>query len=81
MSVTQETIDTTPDSNGRLRLAQQPRLPPGPVQVTIRAAAAGPQRGLADMPGKSPPSSEPAAFPGGRRKGGAASMVGSAARW
>jgi len=50
MSITQETIDGMLDSNGQLRLAQQPRLPPGPMRVTIRAAAAvGPQRGLADV--------------------------------
>ena len=47
MNVIEETIEATLDSNGQLRLARQPRLPPGPVRVTIRAAAAvGPQRGL-----------------------------------
>jgi hypothetical protein len=50
MNVIEETIDATLDSDGQLRLAHQPRLPPGPVQVTIRVAAAvGPQRGLADV--------------------------------
>ena len=50
MSATEETIDATLDPNGQLRLAHQPRLPPGPVTVTIRAAAAsGPRRGLADV--------------------------------
>jgi hypothetical protein len=50
MKVIEETIEATLDSNGQLRLAQQPRLPPGPVQVTIRSVApTGPQRGLADV--------------------------------
>jgi hypothetical protein len=50
MNVIEETIDATLDSNGQLRLRHQPRLPPGPVRVTIRVAAAvGPQRGLADV--------------------------------
>ena len=48
MKVVEETIDATLDSNGHLRLTHQPRLPPGPVRVTIRlAGAVGPQRGLA----------------------------------
>jgi hypothetical protein len=46
----EETIDATLDSNGQLRLAHQSQLPPGPVRVTIRAAAAlGPRRGLAEV--------------------------------
>ncbi len=50
MSITEETIDGTLETNGQLRLSHQPRLPPGPVQVTIRAAtAAAPRRGLADV--------------------------------
>jgi hypothetical protein len=50
MNVIEETIEAILDSNGQLRLTHQPRLPPGPVQVTIRAAAAlGRQRGLADV--------------------------------
>lgn len=50
MNVIEETIEATLDSNGQLRLTHQPRLPPGPVRVTIRAVAAvGPQRGLADV--------------------------------
>lgn len=50
MSVIEETIEATLDSNGQLRLTQQPRLPPGPVRVTIRVATAvGPPRGLADV--------------------------------
>ncbi|MHB1425356.1 MAG: hypothetical protein ACYC3I_19470 [Gemmataceae bacterium] len=50
MSALEETIDATLDSNGQLRLSYRPRLPPGPVQVTIRSAAAlGPRRGLADV--------------------------------
>jgi len=50
MNVIEETIEATLDSNGQLRLTQQPRVPPGPVRVTIRVAAAGgPLRGLADV--------------------------------
>jgi hypothetical protein len=50
MNLFEETIDATLDSNGQLRLRQQPRVPPGPVRVTIRAAAAlRPRRGLADV--------------------------------
>ena len=50
MNVIEETIDATLDSNGQLQLTHQPRLPPGPVRVTIRVAAAVvPQRGLADV--------------------------------
>jgi hypothetical protein len=50
MNVIEETIDATLDSSGQLRLTHQPRLPPGPVRVTIRAAApVGPRRGMADV--------------------------------
>jgi hypothetical protein len=50
MNVIEETIDAVLDTNGQLRLTHQPRLPPGPVRVTIRVAAAlGPQRGLSDV--------------------------------
>jgi hypothetical protein len=50
MSAIEETIDATLDSKGRLRLSHRPRLPPGPVRVTIRAAAThGPRRGLTDV--------------------------------
>jgi hypothetical protein len=50
MNVIEETIDAMLDSNGQLQLAHEPRLPPGPVRVTIRVAAAvGPHRGLADV--------------------------------
>lgn len=50
MSATEETIDAILDSNGQLRLSHPPQLPPGPVQVTIRAAAAHrSQRSLADV--------------------------------
>jgi hypothetical protein len=50
MNVTEETIDAVLDSNGELRLTHQPSLPPGPVRVTIRVAAAfAPKRGLADV--------------------------------
>jgi len=50
VSAGEETIDATLDSNGQLRLSHQPRLPPGPVRVTIRTvAASGARRGLADV--------------------------------
>ena len=50
MNAIEETIDATLDSNGQLWLTHQPRLPPGPVRVTIRVAAAfAPKRGLADV--------------------------------
>ncbi len=50
MNSFEETIDATLDSSGQLHLTQQPQLPPGPVRVTIRAAAAlKPERGLADV--------------------------------
>jgi hypothetical protein len=50
VSAIEETIDAMLEPNGQLRLSQQPRLPPGPVRVTIRpAAAVGPRRGLADV--------------------------------
>src|ERR1700680_1045825 len=50
MNANEETIEATLDSHGQLRLTPQPRLPPGPVRVTIRAAAAaGARRGLADV--------------------------------
>jgi hypothetical protein len=49
----EETIDATLDANGQLRLSHQPRVPPGPVRVTIRAATgSGPRRGLADVIGE-----------------------------
>lgn len=48
MSLLEETIDATLDAGGQLRLAHPPQLPPGPVQVTIRAPAGG-RRGLADV--------------------------------
>src|SRR5687768_11710324 len=50
MNVVEETIPATLDANGQLTLTQQPRLPPGPVQVTIRVAApVRPRRGMADV--------------------------------
>jgi hypothetical protein len=50
MNALEETIDATLDSNGDLQLTHQPRLPPGPVQVTIRVAApARTPRRLADV--------------------------------
>lgn len=46
----EETINATLDASGQLVLAQQPQLPPGPVQVTIRVVPASPPpRGLADV--------------------------------
>ena len=69
MNVIEETIEATLDSNGQLRLTHQPRLPPGPVRVTIRVAAAvGPQRGLADVIREIAAEQRSAASPGGRRK-------------
>jgi hypothetical protein len=50
MKVIEETIDATLDSDGQLRLTHQPKLPPGPVRVTIRmTATSSPPRGLADV--------------------------------
>lgn len=49
MPVSEETIDATLDAHGQLTLTRSPQLPPGPVQVTIRAAALQPRRGLADV--------------------------------
>ena len=50
MTIREETIDATLDSNGQLRLSNPPRLPPGPVRVTIRAVTAvGGRHGLADV--------------------------------
>jgi len=50
MNVIEETIEATLDSNGQLQLKHQPRLPPGSVRVTIRAATAfGQLRTLADV--------------------------------
>ena len=50
MSLVEEIIEATLDSNGQLQLSHQPRLPPGPVRVTIRVGAtAAPQRYLADV--------------------------------
>ena len=39
MELIEETLDATLDSNGQLWLSNQPRLPPGPVRVTIRVAS------------------------------------------
>ncbi len=50
MNAMEETIDATLDSNAQLRLARPPRLPSGPVRVTIRVARAdGPRRSLGDV--------------------------------
>jgi hypothetical protein len=50
MSVFEETIEATLDPNGQLILTHKPRVTPGPVQVTIRVAAAGnTHRRLADV--------------------------------
>src|SRR4051794_6246340 len=49
MSAIEETIDATLDATGQLRLSRPPHVPPGPVRVTIRAAAAPAPRGLADV--------------------------------
>ncbi len=50
MNGIQETIRAVLGSDGQLVLAHQPRLPPGPVEVTIRVAApTGGNRTLADV--------------------------------
>ncbi|MBY0527052.1 MAG: hypothetical protein K2R98_26900 [Gemmataceae bacterium] len=50
MSVIEETIEAILESNGQLKLSNQPQVPPGPVRVTIRAAGAiQPRRGLANV--------------------------------
>ncbi len=50
MNIIEETIEAILDSNGQLQLTQKPRMPPGPVQLTIRATAATrPSRSLADV--------------------------------
>ncbi len=50
MDIVEETIEATLDANGQLRLSHPPRLPPGPVRVTIRVATTvGSRRGLADV--------------------------------
>jgi hypothetical protein len=50
MNATEETIEATLDPNGQLRLNHPPRLPPGPVRVTIRVVApVRPGRGMADV--------------------------------
>ena len=50
MNLVEETIEATLDSNGQLSLTHQPRLPPGPVRVTIRSTApVRPRRGMADV--------------------------------
>jgi hypothetical protein len=50
MNAIEESIEATLDSNGQLCLTHQPRLPPGPVRVTIRVATAvGPRRDMAHV--------------------------------
>lgn len=49
MSATEETIDATLDASGQLRLSHAPRLPPGPVRVTIRVTAPATPRSLTDV--------------------------------
>ena len=69
MDVIEETIDATLDANGQLRLTHQPRLPPGPVLVTIRVAAAvRPQRGSADVIREIAAEQRSRGFPAGRLK-------------
>ena len=53
MTVSEETIDATLNSNGELQLVHPPRLPAGPVQVTIRVASrAVPSRLLSEVVGE-----------------------------
>ena len=69
MSAGEETIDATLDSNGQLRLSHQPRLPPGPVRVTIRTVAApGARRGLADVVREIAAEQRARGFPAGRQQ-------------
>jgi len=50
MSMSEQTIDATLGPDGQLRLSHQPLVPPGPVRVTIRSAAASqPRRGMAKL--------------------------------
>lgn len=50
MKLEEETIEAMLDSNGQLQLSHPPNLPPGLVQVTIRASSVSPsRRGLADV--------------------------------
>jgi hypothetical protein len=50
MSLSEEVIEATLDSNGQLQLSHPPQLPPGPVSVTIRVGAVvARKRGLADV--------------------------------
>jgi hypothetical protein len=50
MNSIQETIQAALGSDGQLTLTHPPRLPPGPVEVTIRVAApTGEKRGLAHV--------------------------------
>jgi hypothetical protein len=65
MNVIEETIDATLDSNGQLRPTHQPRLPSGPVRVTMSVAAAvWPRRGLADVIRESAADQRSRGFPG-----------------
>jgi hypothetical protein len=50
MRLEEETIEATLDSNGQLQLSHPPHLPPGLVQVTIRASSVPAlRRGLSDV--------------------------------
>lgn len=50
MSLLEETIEATLESDGHLELNYKPQLAPGPVQVTIRSkSATPPQGGLAGL--------------------------------
>jgi hypothetical protein len=49
VSLSEDTIDATLDADGHLQLAHAPRVPPGPVRVTVRAATPVPRRTLADV--------------------------------
>ncbi len=65
MNIVEETIDATLDASGQLQLTHQPRLLPGPVRVTIRAAAsATPARSLADVVRTIAAEQRARAFPG-----------------
>ncbi|MGQ9576608.1 MAG: hypothetical protein ACUVUC_14965 [Thermoguttaceae bacterium] len=65
MNSTQETIQAVLGADGQLILTHQPRLPPGPVEVTIRVpASTGGKRGLADVIREIAPDQRPRGFPG-----------------
>ena len=49
MNHTEETLNATLDAYGQLSLSHPPRLPPGPVRVTIRSTVTAPRGGVTDV--------------------------------